>query len=333
MASGYCGNCGDPVSGNFCGGCGEVVEVVGPVEEAIEVVETPRNDLQMIGQYTLVSEDLGLNDDLQFLLPKGMFPDRRFIFGLLLMLFAPGIGQLIYTSEIMKDFNDYLWTRLHANSTLNLGSKKVEVRPTSFYVWIVSLPLLALVANLMLQYLNYISLLLVAGGSESRLVRLFTGGDSGESFVDINIAVYAIIVAQFVILPSIIALIVLLAPAFYIYHKHIILSQFIDLQYGSNTHYSWNPTINPSIFKVRQKSLIFLGAAGASIMSYVMAIVIFIFTLSLQATYIPVIIGVIFWLISIVIWLVYERTWHVTMYDLIKFEGSMKRNHSERQLL
>ena len=332
MPNNFCGNCGDHVSGNFCGGCGEVVEIVKSDRHEDknvrrnaawalgEVVEIVKRDWQMMDRDTGVNKNLDQNNRTQLLsAPELLLQRRDFASKLLLILLIPGIGQVIYTLEVMKDFKNYLWPRLEEDSTLDLDSKEVKARSRSFYATIVFLPLLAIALFWFLQFVNYLVFLVISGD------------DDGVNVSELSTVLYVYLFILFLILPIPIVLTVLIAPAFYIYHKHIILSQFIDLRYGQNTHHSGYPSINPSIFRVGRKPLVFLGIACASVISYVIAFFILYSTLPLQATYIAVAIGILLWLISVVVWLVYEKMWHEKMYDLIIFEykSSIKRNHSE----
>ena len=308
MISNFCGNCGNIISGSFCGECGNAVRV-------------SKNNQHIMDRDTGVNENLDQNNRTQLLsVPELLLQRRDFASKLLLILLIPGIGQVIYTLEVMKDFKNYLWPRLEEDSTLDLDFKKVKARPKSFYARIVSLPLLAIVVYIIFQYLNSFAFFVIIGG------------DDGDNLSEISTALYVFLFIQFVILPILIVLTILIAPAFYIYHKHIILSQFIELRYGQNSHHSGYPSINPSIFRVRMKPLVFLGIACASVISYVVAYFILFNTFALQATFIAVVIGILLWLISVVVWLVYEKMWHETMYDLIGFEyeSSMKRSHSKQ---
>ena len=300
MANNFCGNCGKSISGNFCGDCGSAVKAI-------------ESDRHMMDRDTGVNENLDQNNRTQFVSSPGLPPHRNFAAWLLLILFIPPFGQIIYTLEVMKDFKNHLWPTLQADSKLELGSKEVKARSTAFYVMILTLPPLA------------VSLYVVLLNLTPFFLNLLIGGDDGNNLSDSTTALFIFLIIQFVIIPILIALIFLIAPTFYIYHKHIILSQFIELRYESNTHHSEYPSVNPSIFRVREKPLVFLGIACASIISYVIAFVILFNIFALQATFIAFAIGVLLWLISVVVWLFYEKIWHDTMYDLIRFENFMKR--------
>ena len=300
MASNFCGNCGKSISGNFCGECGNAVKAI-------------KSDRHIMDRDTDVNEKLDQNNVTQFVSHPELLPHRNFATWLLFILLVPPFGQIVYALEVMKDFKNYLWPSLQADSTLQFGSKEVKARSPTFYVMILAMPPLAVFLYGVLLYLSSFFLTLLFGSSLS-----------------VNtIVLFLFLIIQFMILPISIAFIVLLAPAFYIYHKHIILSQFIDLRYGSNTHHSEYPSVNQSIFRVREKPLVFLGMVCASITSYVIAFFILLTTFVSQAAFIAGVIGVLFWVISVVIWLFYEKIWHDTMYDLIRFESFMKRNHSD----
>ena len=331
MPNNFCGNCGDHVSGNFCGGCGEAVEIVKSdrhEDENVrrnatwalgEVAEIVKSDWQMMDRDTGVNENLVQNNRTHFIPSPELLSHRNFGLWLQLILLIPGIGQVIYTLEVMKGFKNYLWPRLEEDSTLDLDSKKVKARSRYFYATIVSLPLLAIAGHLLLQFATYLAFLAI------------TGSDDGVNVSELSTVLYVYLFILFLILPILIVLTVLIAPAFYIYHKHIILSQFIDLRYGQNTHHSGYPSINPSIFRVRRKPLVFFCIACASVISYVIAFFIWFSTFTFPATFIAVVVGILLWLISVVVWLVYEKKWHDTMYNLIRFEyeNSIKRNYSE----
>ena len=303
MASNFCENCGSPVSGNVCDYCGKAVR-------------TTKNDRHMVERHTSMNEKLYQNNHSQFGSVREWVPVRNFTPWLLVILLIPTFGQIFYALEVMKDFKNYLWPRLQADSTLDLDSKEFKVRSPAFYVMILAVP--TVIGSLYAFLLNL---------STSYIVGL--AEDDANSPSGIGTDVLIILFILFVILPVVIAFIVLLTPPLYIYHKHTILSQFINLRYGSNTHHSEYPVVNPSIFKVRQKPLIFFGISCASIISSLITLEIFITTFSYLATSIALIIAVIIWVTSVIIWFIYEKMWHDTMYDLIRFESSMKKNHTD----
>ena len=298
MASSFCENCDNPVSENVCDYCGNTVR-------------TTKNDRHMMERHTDMNENLAQNN--YWLYGPEWVPDRNFTSWLRTMLFIP-FGQIIYTLEVMEDFKDNLWPRLQADSTLDLGSKEVKVRSPAFYAMILAVPIV--IGSLYILLLNL---------SIVYLVELID--KDANSFSDISTDVLIILFILFVILPIIVVLISHIASTFYIYHKHVILSQFIDLQYRSNAHQSEYLVVKPSIFRVRQKALIYLGISCASIISNVIAVVVLFTTFLSLATLIAGFIAVLIYLTSRIIWLNYEKIWHNMMYNLIRFEISMKRNH------
>ena len=301
MASSFCENCENPVSGNVCDYCGNTVRAT-------------KNDRHMMERHTDMNENLHQKNHSQFGPEREWVPDRNFKAWLLIILLIPTFGQIIYALEVMKDFKNYLWPRLQADSTLDLDSKEVKVRSPAFYVMILAVP--TVIASLYVFLLN-LSVFYLVGLVE----------DDANSLSETSTDVLIILFILFVILPIVIGFVSLLTPSFYIYHKHIILSQFIELRYGSNTHQSEYPVVNPSISRVWEKPLIYFGISCASVISSLIAFEIFITTFSYLATSIAVIITVLIWVTSFIIWFIYEKRWHDTMYDLIKFESSMNRNH------
>ena len=291
MVSNFCGDCENPVSGNFCGYCGNTVRAT-------------KNDRNMTEQGAGINRDIVIE----------RVPDRSFRTWLQLMLLMPSFGQVTYTTAVMKDFKDYLWTRLQADSKIELGSKEVKARSPTFYVMILLMPCIVLAPYLLLLNLSI-----------SYVMELV--GDDVDSFSDIDTGVLIILFLLFVIVPIIGVLISLIASAFYIYHKHIILSQFIELRYGLNIYNSEHSGVNPSIFRVKQKSLIYFGIASASVISSLIVFVMLITAFSYLATLIAIVIATPIWVTSIIIWLFYEKMWHETMYGLIRFETFMNGNH------
>ena len=300
MVSNFCGNCGNTVSGNFCGDCGYTVRAT-------------KYDRNMMERNTGINEKLDPDNRTQFDLIPQRVPDRNFTAWLLLMLLMP-FWQIVYISAVMKDFKDYLWPRLQADSKLELDSKEVKVRSPTFYVMILTMP-----AVVLIPYILFLNL------SSSYLIELV--GENFEKLSDVNTGMLIILVIALVIVPVVIVLLSPLAPLFYIYHKHIILSQFIDLRYGTNAHNSEYPVVNPSIFKVRQKPLIYLGTVCASVIGFVIAFVILITNFSYRATLIAGVIAILIWVIPTITWFFYEKMWHDTMYELIRFESSMEINY------
>ena len=301
MASNFCENCGNPVSGNFCGECGKTVR-------------TTKNERHMMESHMGMNEKVYQNNHSLLGPERKLVPERNFTPWLLFILLFPPFGQIIYTLEVMKDFKNYLWQRQQVDSTLDLGSKEAKARSPAFYVMILAVPL---VVTALYAFLLNLSLVYLVGLIDN----------DANSFSDISRDVLMLFFILFVIVPIVISLISSIASTFYIYHKHIILSQFIDLRYGSNTNQSEYPVVNPSIFRVRQKALIYLGISCASLVSSVIVMVVFFTTFALQAILITGFIAFLIWVTSIIIWLVYEKKWHDTMYNLIKFESSMEISH------
>ena len=298
MASNFCENCGNTFSGNVCDSCERTVK-------------TSKNDRHTMERHTGMNEKLAQNN--YWLYGPEWVPDRNFTSWLRTILFIP-FGQIIYVLEVMKDFKNYLWPRLQADSTPDLGSKEVKVRSPTFYVMILAVP--TVIGYLYLLLLN-LSVFYLVGLVE----------DDANSLSDISRDVLIILFILFVILPIVIGFISHMASTFYIYHKHIILSQFIDLRYRSNTHQSEYPVVKLPIFRVKQKALIYLGISCASLVSSVIAVVLLFTTFLSLATLIAGFITVLIYLTSRIIWLNYEKIWHNRMYNLIRFESSMERNH------